>query len=183
MSKKILVITGSPRKNGNSDRLSDAFIMGAAAAEHECVKFDAGRKIIRGCTACKKCWTKGTACSYEDDFTELEPLLEKAEVIVFSTPLYWFGMSAQIKAAVDRFYAYTSKKCLRPLHISESVFMVCGADKGEKIFTGAVETYKNIADYMDWQNRGILIVPNVEDKGDIEKTAALKEAQSLGKTI
>ena len=183
MQKEILVLTGSPRKNGNSDMLADAFIRGAEAAGHRTARFDAGRKKIRGCTACKACWTKDTACSYKDDFSGLEPLLEKADVLVFSSPLYWFGISAQLKAAVDRLYAYLSEKALRPLKIRESVFMICGADEGEEIFAGAVETYKGIAQYMKWRDRGILLVPNVQDKGEIEKTGALKEAEDLGKSI
>jgi multimeric flavodoxin WrbA len=183
MAKNILMLTGSPRRNGNSDKLADAFMKGAIAAGHHVFKFETGLKRIRGCTACKTCWSKGTACSHIDDFALLEPLLENADVIVFSTPLYWFGMSAQIKAAIDRVNAYLSEDCLRPLHIGESALLICGADAGSGIFSGAVETYKNMADYMKWKDRGILTVPEVRDKGDIDKTEALAEAEKLGKSI
>ena len=89
MSKNILVLTGSPRKKGNSEAMADAFIRGALAAGHQAVKFQAGRKKIAGCMACDTCFTKGTPCSVRDDFAELEPLLEKADVLVFCTPVYW----------------------------------------------------------------------------------------------
>lgn len=183
MSKNILVLTGSPRKGGNSDMMADAFIVGAQASGHHVNKFRAAAKTIHGCRACDTCWTKGTACSFKDGFTELEPLLENADVIVFATPLYWFGMSSQIKAAIDRFYAYNRPACVRPLKIKEGVLLICGADKGTKIFNGAIETYKNIVDYMKWQDKGILAVPEVSAKGDIAHTDALKNAEKLGRNI
>ena len=183
MSKNILVLTGSPRKGGNSDMLADAFIAGAQASEHHINKFRVAAKTIHGCRACDKCWSKGTACSFKDGFTELEPLLENADVIVFATPLYWFGFSSQIKATIDRFYAYGRPNCVRPLKIKESILLICGADKGTQIFNGAIETYKGIVDYKKWQDRGILAVPEVSDKGDIAQTDALKDAERLGRSI
>lgn len=183
MAKNILVLTGSPRKKGNSDRLADAFIRGAESAGHNTVKFEAGLKKIGGCKACKACWSKGEACIIKDDFSELEPLLEEADVIVFCTPLYWFAMSSQIKAAIDRMNSYLADNCPRPLHIKESVLLICGADTEPDIFSGAIETYRNMADYMKWRDRGIIAVPGVPKKGDIDGTEGLIEAEELGKTI
>ena len=97
LMKNILVLTGSPRKGGNSDLMADAFIKGAIAKGHQVIKFETAKKVIGGCKACDKCWSLGTACVFRDDFAELEPLIEKADVIVLATPLYWFNMSAQIK--------------------------------------------------------------------------------------
>lgn len=85
--KRILVITGSPRKNGNSDILSEAFIEGALQAGHTVDRFDGGRKKIRGCIACDKCFTRETACAVKDDFNEVAPLIAQADVVVFSSPL------------------------------------------------------------------------------------------------
>jgi multimeric flavodoxin WrbA len=183
MSKNILVLTGSPRKGGNSEMMADAFIKGAQASGHTVNKFDTAAKTISGCKACETCWSKDTACSFKDDFTELEPLLENADTLVFVTPLYWFGMSAQLKSAIDKFYAYAVPGCKRPLKIKESILMICGADEDPKIFNGAIETYKGIADYMKWQNRGILAVPKVSGKGDIAHTDALQQAEKLGTDI
>jgi multimeric flavodoxin WrbA len=87
MGKNILIITGSPRKNGNSDMMADAFIKGALAAGHKTIKFEAAFKKISGCTACDKCWSTGSACVINDDFAGLEPLLEEADMIVLAFPL------------------------------------------------------------------------------------------------
>lgn len=183
MSKNILVITGSPREGGNSELMADAFIAGAKAKGHETVKFRAAAKKINGCTACNTCWSKGRACSFDDGFTELEPLLEKADVLVFSSPLYWFGMTAQIKAAIDKFYAYLMDNCQRPLHIKESALLICGEGKEIESFNGAVETYKYTADYWRWKDAGVLVVPKVYAKGAIAKTDALARAEELGRSI
>ncbi|AZV58019.1 flavodoxin family protein [Clostridium sp. AWRP] len=181
--KNILVLTGSPRKNGNSDRMAAAFIKGALSIGHEVVKFETARKKISGCKACGTCWIKGKPCSFQDDFDELSPLLEAADVIVISTPLYWFSFSSHIKAAIDKMNAYLKESCKRHLKIKESVLLVCGADEGIKIFDGIITTYREIADYMKWEDKGLLAVPNVKEKGDIEGTDALEKAEKLGRLL
>lgn len=183
MSKNILILTGSPRSNGNSDKMAEAFAKGALAAGHNVMIFNAGRKEIGGCKACKKCWSKGEPCIYRDDFDELTPLLEEADTILLSTPLYWFTLSAQIMAPINRIYSYLSDNCKRPLKIKESLLFICGADEDLNIFDGAVATYKAIVSYMKWDNKGIITVPGVQDKGDIDKTEALTQAEIMGSSI
>jgi multimeric flavodoxin WrbA len=181
--KNILVMTGSPRRNGNSDRMADAFIKGAQSVGHEVIKFETSRKEIGGCNACNTCWSKGKPCSFQDDFDELAPLLEAADVIVFSTPLYWFSLPAQIKAAIDKMYAYTGENCKQSLKIKESLLFVCGADEGMKVFDGIIATYREIAHYMKWEDKGVLAVPRVNEIGDIEATNALTKAEEHGKSL
>ena len=105
MKKKILVLTGSPRNGGNSDLMADAFIKGARAAGHEVVKVKTDEKNVRGCKACCACYSKGAACVIDDDFNEIAPHLENADVIAMVTPVYWYTFSAQLKAVIDRMYA------------------------------------------------------------------------------
>ncbi|GEP64478.1 hypothetical protein CBE01nite_22460 [Clostridium beijerinckii] len=80
----------SGRVGGNSYLLSEAFIKGAIQSDHEVVKYEVGKKNIKGCIACDTCFSKGTPCSFDDDFNALAPKIEKADVIVFATPLYWY---------------------------------------------------------------------------------------------
>jgi multimeric flavodoxin WrbA len=181
--KNILVLTGSPRKNGNSDKMADAFIEGALSVGHKVNKFETARKQIEGCKACKKCWSKEKPCVFRDDFDELAPLLEEADVIVFVTPLYWFSFPSQIKAAIDKMYAYVGKSCKHPLNIKESLLIVCGADDNIKIFDGIKATFLEICHYMNWEEKGVLAVPKVSEKGDIEATDAVVVAREQGRTI
>lgn len=179
MSKDILVITGSPRKNGNTDMLAEAFAKGARAKGHTVTLFNATKKV-GGCKACDTCWSKGQACSFTDGFTDLEPLLEKADTVVFATPMYWFGFSAQIKAAIDRIYAYISPNTLRPLKISESALIVCAGDTDMHVFDGIVPTFEIMTQYMKWRNAGVLTVAGAMDKGDVQKSDALERAEKFG---
>jgi len=181
--KNILVLTGSPRRNGNSDKLAEAFMAGAFSKGHEVKRFDAARKKIGGCIACKACWKKDRPCSFQDDFNELAPMLEAADVLVFATPIYWFNFPAQLKAVIDKMNAYLGKDCKRPLKIRESFLLTCGADEGEEIFEGITVTYRQIVKYMGWEDRGILAVPGVSVKGDIDRTDAIAEAEGYGGSI
>lgn len=183
MGKNILILTGSPRHNGNSGLLAEAFANGAQSVGHVVTKFDTTRKDISGCTACKACWSNGKPCVIEDDFNKLFPLLEAADVLAFATPLYWFSFPAQIKAAMDRMYCYLGENCKRPLKIKESLLMVCGADDDVKIFAGITMTYQEIVHYMEWADKGMLVIPSVSEKGAIKETDALVRAEELGKSL
>ena len=102
MSKQILILTGSPRPNGNSFLLAEAFKKGAEEAGHTVHRFDTAHVEIDGCRACNQCYQHGKACVFDDDFNLLAPHLEKADVLVLATPLYWFSFPAQLKAALDK---------------------------------------------------------------------------------
>ena len=180
MSKNILVLTGSPRKGGNSDQLADAFIAGAQQAGHTTVKYVTANKKIKGCKACNSCFSKGAACSFPDDFNELAPLVEEADMIVFATPLYWFSFPAQMKAAIDKFHSFSIGG--KRLKIQECALLVCGADPDPSCHEGIVASYKLIARHMKWRDGGTIVVPGVYEKGGIATTDALARAEALGKT-
>lgn len=182
MQKNILVLTGSPRKGGNTDVLADMFIKEAVSHGHNVTRFATAHKKINGCLACDKCWSSERACNYKDDFAELEPLLESADMLVFVSPLYWYGFSAQLKSSIDKLYSYCSAACKRSLKIRESALLMCGGDD-ITAFNGAVETYKNIIKFLKWEDRGVVIVPGVFNKGDIANNPQLKEAELLGRAI
>jgi len=185
MNKKILVLTGSPRQLGNSALLADAFIQGAKVAGHTAQVFETAFHPVLPCKACDKCWTNGKPCVFADDFSDkLAPLLEEADVLVFCTPLYWFNMSAQLKAAVDKLYSYMKPNAARKLKIKECV-LLCAAEGSEPDgdFEGLKATYQSIAGYLKWTDRGMLLAGGTWDPGDVIKTGKLKEALELGKTI
>ena len=179
MSKHILIVTGSPRKGGNTDKLADAFIAGARQAGHTTVTYTAAHKNIKGCIDCQTCFKKGTACSVPDDFHELAPLMEEADALVFATPMYWFSFPAKLKAAIDKIYAYLIAK--RSLKIRECALIVSGGVPDEAPFEGIVASYKLIARFQNWQDSGVLIVPGLHDKEDVLKTDGLARAERLGR--
>ena len=183
MVKNILVLTGSPRKDGNSELLADAFIKGAIGSGHKVNKFETAFKNIHGCKACEACWNNGKACVFDDDFIELAPFLNAADVIVLCTPVYWFGMTAQIKLAIDRLYSYMSPKSPNKLNIKESCLIACAEDSDEEVFDGTAGTYKGIVNYLKWKDCGILTVPSVHKAGDVLRTEYILKAEEMGKNI
>ena len=101
---KIVVLTGSPRRNGNTNHLAGQFIKGAEEAGHEVYHFDCAQRKVSSCIACNRCGMNGQ-CIFNDDFGQLRPHLVTADMVVFATPMYYFGFSSQLKAVIDRFYA------------------------------------------------------------------------------
>lgn len=181
MAKNILILTGSPRKGGNSDQLAEAFNKGAQQAGHTVVKYTTADKNIKGCMDCKTCFSKGGACSIPDDFNELALLVEQADMIVFATPLYWFSFPSQLKAAIDKFFSFMIGQ--KPLKIKECALLVCAGDTNESSFEGVVDSYKLIAEHMGWTDHGRILMPGLLAKDDILKTDGLSRAEKLGKSI
>lgn len=181
MKKNILVLIGSARVGGNTHLLADAFIKGATKAGHEVVRYEVGRKNIKGCIGCDTCYSKGTPCTFDDDFNDIAPKIEKADVIVFATPLYWFNFPSKLKGVIDKMYSFIigGKK----INVKESVLLVCGEDTDESAFDGIISTYTKINAYQQWTDIGTLIVPGVLNKGDILSTNYLARAEEIGSNI
>lgn len=181
MGKNILVITGSPRRGGNSDTLADAFIAGATAAGYKVDKYEAAFHDVGGCKACDKCWSLGKPCVFEDDFNSgFAPLLEQADALVFAMPLYFYGWPAQIKAPLDKTYAYAVPQCKKRLAIKETALIICGGDTGEASYGGAVESYRQVAKYCGWQDKGVLIADGLMEKSAVNSTDFADKARQIG---
>ncbi len=179
MKKKVVVITGSPRKNGNTEMLADAFIKGAESAGHQVSKFDAAADPIQPCRACDACYSKGKACVFDDGFNRLATVLEDADVTVFSSPVWWFSCSGQMKMVVDKLYAFSgnSVKKLK----GTSYLLMCAGDPSPEIFTAVKHEYENSVPHLGLTDGGQLLVPGVYALGDIKNTDALARAEVMGK--
>ena len=105
MSKKIVVLTGSPRKSGNSFAMTEAFIKAAEAKGHTVTRFDTAFMDIGFCHACETCYKTGKPCSYGGDFNDMAPAILEADAVVFSTPVYWYTIPAQLKGAIDKLFS------------------------------------------------------------------------------
>ena len=177
MGKKIVVITGSPRKDGNSNAMAGAFVEAAKAKGHIVVRFDAAEKHVEGCKACDKCFNNEKACFYDDDFNTIAPELEAADAIVFTMPLYWFSFPAQIKAVIDKMYSFSYSG--KDISGKECGLIICCEDRDVTAMDGAVKTYELMADYLKWKSVGTVLVPGVYNPGDIEKTDGISKAAGL----
>lgn len=176
-SKKIVILTGSPRKTGNSIAMAEAFTKEAEKKGHSVTRFDAADMTIKGCTACETCFNTGKACSFDDDFNKIAPELLEADVIVFATPLYWYSYPAKLKAVIDKFYAFLVGK--RGVGNKECALIVCCEDKDIPMFDGIRFSYKQTTDLLQWKSVGEVLVPSVAAPGDIYKTNGLEQAIAL----
>lgn len=175
---KILVITGSPRKNGNSNTLVDNFIKGAQEAGHSVVRFDSAFKNVHPCVACNKCGMNGQ-CVFKDDFEFIRNNIVDADAVVFATPMYYFGISAQIKAVIDRFYAINGQ-----IHVpKKAVLIMTYADTSAKEAQPIISHYETLLNYLGWSDAGKVIASGVWTEGDVNHTRYPKQAYELGKTI
>lgn len=177
---RIVMITGSPHKNGTSAILAANFIRGAKEAGHEVFRFDGAFRKVHPCIACEKCHTTETGCAFKDDMEELKPKLLEADAVVFVTPIYYYDMNAQIKAVIDRFYAITEE--LSGMEKKTALMLTCG-DTTMTSADGAIESYKGIVNYFGWHDSGTIAAVGSYTVDDINASDYPEQAYKLGKNF
>ena len=177
MSKKIVVITGSPRKNGNSFAMTDAFIQAAQAKGHTVTRFDAAMMKIGGCRACQTCYKTGKACSFDDDFNTIAPAILEADAVVFTMPVYWYSIPAQIKGVIDRLFSLVVGG--KDVAGKECAMIVCCEESEMDVMDGVRIPLERTAALLKWNMVGEVLVPSVLNVGDIAKTDGCAQAAAL----
>ena len=181
MGKKIVVITGSPRKNGNSFAMTDAFIQAAEAKGHTVTRFDAAMKNIGGCRACETCFKTGKACSFDDDFNTVAPVILEADAIVFTMPVYWYSIPAQIKGVIDRIFSLVVGG--KDIAGKECALITCCEEDDMSVMDGVRVPMERMCALNKWKMVGEVLVPGVLNAGDIDKTDGCKKAADLADAI
>ena len=175
---KILVLTGSPRKGGNSATLADYFIRGAKEAGHSVERFDAAFKKVHACIACNMCGMNGP-CVFKDDFEFVRKHIVDADCVVFATPMYYFGISSQLKAVIDRFYAINGS-----IHVpKKAVLLMTYANTAASEAVPIKSHYDVLLKYLGWTDAGQIIAPGVWPVGAIARTEFPEKAYQLGKSL
>ena len=175
---KILALTGSPRKDGNSALLADNFIKGVQEAGHHIERFDAAFKKVHPCVACNHCGMNGP-CIFNDDFNFVREHIVDADAVVFATPMYYFGVSAQLKAVIDRFYALNGQ-IHRP---KKAVLLMTYANTAESEAKPIVSHYETLLNYLGWTDAGRVIASGVWTAGAVNDTKYPEQAYELGRKI
>ena len=181
---KVLGIYGSPRKGGNSDRLLDRALEGAGSAGAEIFRIYVRDLKMTGCIECGGCDKTGK-CVVKDDMQEVYPRLEEADVIFVSTPIFFYGVTAQLKALIDRGQAEWSRKMLgkSPDGRDRKGFLIAvGATRGQNLFEGAQLTLRYFFDALNMTYQGGIFFRRLEKKTAAEESPeALQEAFNLGR--
>ena len=177
MSKKIVVITGSPRKNGNSFAMTDAFIQAAEGKGHTVTRFDAAMQMVGGCRDCETCFKTGKACSFDDDFNAIAPAILEADAVVFTMPVYWYSIPAQVKGVIDRLFSFVVGG--KDIAGKECAMIVCCEEEDMSVMDGVRVPLERSAALLKWHMVGEVLVPGVLNVGDIGKTDGCKQAAAL----
>lgn len=181
MSKKIVVITGSPRKSGNSFAMTDSFIQAAQAKGHTVTRFDAAMMQIGGCRACETCFKTGKACSFDDDFNLIAPAILEADVLVFTMPVYWYSIPSQIKGVIDRLYSLVVGG--KNIAGKECALIACCEEEDPSVLDGVRIPMERTAALNQWKMVGEVLVPGVLKLGDIDKTDGCQQAAALADSL
>ena len=181
MGKKIVVLTGSPRKGGNSFAMTDAFIKAAEAKGHTVTRFDTAFMNIGGCRACETCFKTGKACSFDDDFNTMAPAIEEADALVFTMTVYWYTVPAQLKAAIDKMFSFSMGG--RPFKGKEAALIACCEESDPSVMDGVRFFFERTAALANWTNVGEVLIPGVWEAGAIEKTDGCTQAAALADKI
>lgn len=181
MSKKIVVITGSPRKNGNSFAMTDTFIRAAQEKGHTVTRFDAALKKVGGCRACETCFSTGKACTFDDDFNTIAPAILEADAVVFTMPVYWYSIPAQIKGVIDRLFSFVVGG--KDIAGKECVLIACCEEDDMSVMDGVRIPMERSAALLKWKMVGEVLIPSVLNAGDIEKTDGCEKAAALADKI
>ena len=177
MSKKVVVVTSSPRKNGNSFAMTDAFIQAAQAKGHTVTRFDAAMMKIGGCRACETCYKTGKACSFDDDFNTIAPAILEADAVVFTMPVYWYSIPAQIKGVIDRMFSFVVGG--KSIAGKECAIIACCEEAEMDVMDAVRIPLERSAALMKWDMVGEVLVPGVLNAGDIAKTDGCAQAAAL----
>ena len=181
MSKKIVVLNGSPRRNGNTSALVKAFTEGAESAGNIVTEFFLDGMKINGCKGCfgghnsREC-----PCVQSDDMDKIYPAVKECEVIILATPLYYWNMSGQIRTAVDRLFALEEGDG-NLLRGGRSCALLMAAEGHG--FDDVVLYFDNLMKHLRWENLGHVLAGGNGDIGDIDGKPEIKQAYELGKSI
>lgn len=178
---KIVVITGSPRKGGNSTAMAEAFIKAAEGKGHSVTRLDAATVNVGGCHACETCYKTGKACSFDDDFNKIAPAILEADVVVFAMPVYWYSIPSQIKAIIDKLYSF----CVAGKDIAGKgcALIACCEEDDMSVMDGVRIPVERSAALLKWHMVDEVLIPGVLNAGDITKTDGCQQAAALAEKI
>jgi multimeric flavodoxin WrbA len=178
MSKKILILSSTPRKNGNSRILSQRFAEGAREAGHQVEMVELREKDLHPCNGCGAC-ARTKACAQKDDMAPILDAMVTADTIVMATPVYFYTMCAQMKMAIDRTVPrYTE------ITGKEFYFLVTAADGNKKAMERTLEGFRGFTSCLeDPKERGVVLGVGAWEAGTIRKTRAMDEAYAMGQAV
>lgn len=176
---KIVILQGSPNRKGSTSILADYFTKGAEEAGHTVERMELQKLDLNPCIGCLSCGYDGP-CVQKDDVELVKRAILEADMVVFATPLYYFGMSAQLKMVVDRFCAYNEK--LHAKHMKSALLTVAwNAD--DWTFEALEAHYKTLVRYCGFEDQGMILGKGCGSPSMTKSSSYVQTAYELGKTL
>lgn len=175
---RILILSGSPRKDGNTERLVEAFMKGAKE-NNEVEKVSVSEYRVNPCIGCNTCFSReGNACFQNDDMAGIYRKLKETDVLIIASPVYFYGISAQLKAVVDRLHTPMRNS----FHIKKLGLILVGAAKLPELFDAIITQYRLVLNFFHLEDAGMVLIRGAREKGDVTEED-LREAFRLGQSI
>ena len=176
---RILMIESSPHMHGSSNLLAERFAEGAREASHQVEVFDAARADLHPCLGCNACGMAGQ-CVQKDDMVKLREMLLRADMAVFVTPLYYFGMSAQLKTVIDRFYSFTGVLSSKKL---KTALIAASWDNNDWTMKDLSAHYQTLCRYMHFRDKGMILGTGCGSVPMTQSSQFPQKAYELGKSL
>ncbi|MCR4852615.1 MAG: flavodoxin family protein [Prevotella sp.] len=175
----ILILSGSPRKGGNTDLLIEAFAKGASQ-KHKVEVVSVHDYQVKPCMGCNVCFrNEQHTCVQKDDMVLIYEKMANSDMLVIASPVYFYGLSAQLKAVIDRFH----NPIRDSFHVKKMDLLLVGAATLPELFDGILSQYQLCLNFFKLEDAGRVLVRGVRDKGDIQHTDALQKAFNLGLNV
>lgn len=178
MNKNVLILSGSPRKGGNSDLLCDEFLKGAQESGNQVEKIFLRSKKVSPCNACYYCKNDGQ-CAIKDDMAEILDKMQAADVIVMASPIYFYSIDAQMKAVIDRSVARWTN-----IPNKEFYYIMTAAEDSADVMDCTLECFRGFARCLNGsKEKGVIYGKGVYEAGAIQGMPAMREAYEMGRQV
>lgn len=178
MGKRVLILSSSPRKDGNSDTLCHSFASGAKNKGHEVSEIFINNKNINFCKACAYCERHKGECSQHDDMAEIISEILKSDVVVFSSPVYFYSISGQLKTLIDRLVTI-----YRQITNKEIYYIFAAGDKTPNFKIVELCMRGLVSCFAGSKVMGMIQAGGVRKKGEVSYTEHLQEAYKMGAEV
>lgn len=173
----IVVLSGSPRKGANTDTMVEAFAETAREGSHAVEIVRVASKKIAGCLGCQYCAAHEGTCVQKDDMADVMESLKNADMVLFASPIYWFDITAQEKAVIDRLYAFGATG----FPFTKTALLLDSHSDG--VYDAAITAYKVACAYCKWEDQGIVTISGMEERDSMASSPKLEEVRELARKL
>lgn len=184
MSKNILILNGSPRIKGNTAMLCDAFAEGAKSVGHTVTRFDLQKMNIHGCLGCVKGGKDASSpCVQKDDMLKIYPAYREADIVVLASPMYYWGLSGQLKTTFDRLFAVAECNSGYANPRKDCALIMAAEGNSADNWKPVLDYYKSLLGFLEWKDLGHVLAGGVFDAGAVAGTPVIDEAFRFGASL